>query len=82
MALRPLVEVQAGDSRWSEFAQKINHDFGGPNPRKGKKSDQAHPPIHPIKVMDSIMLNEAIEIFLRSLTYLLDRGGLSRAQLQ
>ena len=47
--LRPLVEAQVGDGRWGGFAQKINNEFGGPNPRKGKKSDQAHPPIHPLK---------------------------------
>ena len=57
--LRPLVEAQFGDSRWGSFAQKINNDFGGPNPRKGKKSDQAHPPIHPIKQATGLSGNEA-----------------------
>ena len=32
---------------------------GGPNPRKGKKSDQAHPPIHPLKVATGLSGNEA-----------------------
>ena len=48
--LRPLVEAQTGDQRWGTFASKINQEYGGPNPRKGKKSDQAHPPIHPLKM--------------------------------
>lgn len=29
------------------FAQNLLQD--GPSPRQGKKSDQAHPPIHPTK---------------------------------
>ena len=32
-----------------DFAGKILGDFGGPRPRVGKKSDEAHPPIHPLK---------------------------------
>lgn len=30
-----------------DFAQTVLNN--GPNPRQGKKSDQAHPPIHPTK---------------------------------
>ena len=52
--LRPLVDAQAGDPRWGAFANRINQEFGGPNPRKGKKSDQAHPPIHPIKTATNL----------------------------
>ena len=44
------MEAQTGDQRWGTFASKINQEFGGPHPRKGKKSDQAHPPIHPLKM--------------------------------
>jgi len=29
-----------------------------PNPRQGKKSDQAHPPIHPTKYTNSLHGNE------------------------
>lgn len=47
--LRPLVDAQVPDPRWGAFANRINNEFQGPNPRKGKKSDQAHPPIHPLK---------------------------------
>jgi len=45
--LNPLVEMQTGDSAWGAFAQRVLND--GINPRQGKKSDQAHPPIHPTK---------------------------------
>jgi len=30
----------------------------GPNPRNGKKSDQAHPPIHPTKTADELTGND------------------------
>ncbi|KAL3273477.1 hypothetical protein HHI36_014918 [Cryptolaemus montrouzieri] len=43
-----LVEHQTNDTNWGPFAQRILNE-GGPTPRVGKKSDQAHPPIHPIK---------------------------------
>lgn len=33
---------------WGGFAQRVV-DWG-PNPRNGKKSDQAHPPIHPLRL--------------------------------
>ena len=38
---------------------KLVINSGGPNPRKGKKSDQAHPPIHPLKVATGLSGNEA-----------------------
>lgn len=30
----------------------------GPNPRQGRKSDQAHPPIHPTKYASNLQGNE------------------------
>ena len=36
----------------TEFADRILRD--GPNPRAGKKSDQAHPPIYPTKHTTSL----------------------------
>ncbi|KAK7081074.1 DNA topoisomerase 3-alpha [Halocaridina rubra] len=30
----------------------------GPNPRQGKKSDQAHPPIHPTKYINNLQSDE------------------------
>ena len=38
----------------SGFAGKILEDFGGPHPRVGKKTDEAHPPIHPTKYSNSL----------------------------
>eukprot|EP00095_Tigriopus_kingsejongensis_P006130 maker-scaffold98_size375582-snap-gene-2.32 protein:Tk06130 transcript:maker-scaffold98_size375582-snap-gene-2.32-mRNA-1 annotation:"dna topoisomerase 3-alpha" len=55
--LRPLVEMQTRDQRWSGFAAGVLEH--GPNPRQGKKSDQAHPPIHPTKVAANLQGNEA-----------------------
>lgn len=43
-----LVEQQTVDPHWGAFAQTIL-ERGGPTPRNGSKSDQAHPPIHPTK---------------------------------
>ncbi|XP_055344798.1 DNA topoisomerase 3-alpha-like [Paramacrobiotus metropolitanus] len=51
-----LLQVQAGDARWGAFAQRVLHQ--GPNPRRGTKSDQAHPPIHPIKHATTLQGNE------------------------
>ncbi|KAL7056166.1 hypothetical protein AAHC03_021066 [Spirometra sp. Aus1] len=45
--LVPLVQAQIEDSRWSAFAQNLL--ASGLRPRAGKKSDKAHPPIHPLK---------------------------------
>ncbi|XP_044758813.1 DNA topoisomerase 3-alpha [Coccinella septempunctata] len=46
--LSNIVEQQTNDGNWGSFAQRILSE-GGPTPRAGKKSDQAHPPIHPTK---------------------------------
>ncbi|VDL92819.1 unnamed protein product [Schistocephalus solidus] len=45
--LVPLVQAQTEDSRWSAFAHNLLTN--GLRPRAGKKSDKAHPPIHPLK---------------------------------
>ncbi|KAF6209731.1 hypothetical protein GE061_015480 [Apolygus lucorum] len=55
--LSTLVEMQTEDSRWGSFAQRVLQD--GPNPRQGKKSDQSHPPIHPIKYTTDLSGNDA-----------------------
>ncbi|CAH8617063.1 unnamed protein product [Schistosoma haematobium] len=55
--LKNLVRVQINDSRWSDFASRILEH--GPNPKNGKSSDKAHPPIHPLKVGDSLQGDEA-----------------------
>ncbi|XP_071536469.1 DNA topoisomerase 3-alpha isoform X2 [Panulirus ornatus] len=54
--LRPLVEMQTQDPNWGGFAAGVLEE--GPHPRQGKKSDQAHPPIHPTKYTNSLHGNE------------------------
>uniref|UniRef100_A0A0K0G0Q1 DNA topoisomerase n=1 Tax=Strongyloides venezuelensis TaxID=75913 RepID=A0A0K0G0Q1_STRVS len=48
--LPTLVENQKDDPNWGPFAEDIMNR-GGPRPRNGKKSDEAHPPIHPLKLV-------------------------------
>ncbi|XP_012057921.1 PREDICTED: DNA topoisomerase 3-alpha-like [Atta cephalotes] len=55
--LRSLVEQQINNQEWGNFAQNLLES--GITPRQGKKSDQAHPPIHPIKYTDNLYGNEA-----------------------
>ncbi|XP_063286717.1 DNA topoisomerase 3-alpha [Pelobates fuscus] len=55
--LTPLVEQQTQDRHWGNFAQRIL-ERGGPTPRNGSKSDQAHPPIHPTKYAGNLQGNE------------------------
>lgn len=50
-----LVEQQTQDNEWGNFAQRIL-ESGGPTPRNGNKSDQAHPPIHPTKYTNSLQV--------------------------
>jgi len=45
--LREIVEAQSTSFEWGEFAGEIL--AAGTNPRNGNKSDEAHPPIHPLK---------------------------------
>ena len=54
--LVPLVEMQTGDARWGNFAAGVLQN-GGPAPRQGRKTDQAHPPIHPTKKAHPNSLN-------------------------
>lgn len=51
--LSNLVQLQADNNRWGVFARRILNE-GGPTPRAGKKSDQAHPPIHPTKFAENL----------------------------
>ncbi|XP_050542923.1 DNA topoisomerase 3-alpha [Daktulosphaira vitifoliae] len=50
--LNNLVQLHIEDNNWGTFAEKVLHD--GPSPRQGKKSDQAHPPIHPTKYTNGL----------------------------
>ncbi|XP_070703799.1 DNA topoisomerase 3-alpha [Pempheris klunzingeri] len=58
LPLGPLVEQQTQSPVWGTFAQRVLDQPGGPNPRQGKKSDQAHPPIHPTKYSHTLQGNE------------------------
>lgn len=62
LALGPLVEQQTQSSAWGTFAQRVLDQPGGPNPRQGKKSDQAHPPIHPTKFSGTLQVRIEIAI--------------------
>uniref|UniRef100_A0A8C8S4J5 DNA topoisomerase n=1 Tax=Pelusios castaneus TaxID=367368 RepID=A0A8C8S4J5_9SAUR len=53
--LSALVQQQIQDPNWGAFAQGIL-DRGGPTPRNGTKSDQAHPPIHPTKYTENLQV--------------------------
>ncbi|XP_035195608.1 DNA topoisomerase 3-alpha [Oxyura jamaicensis] len=55
--LSALVQQQTQDPNWGAFAQRIL-DQGGPTPRSGTKTDQAHPPIHPTKYTANLQGNE------------------------
>ncbi|OAD60713.1 DNA topoisomerase 3-alpha [Eufriesea mexicana] len=55
--LIPFVSQQINNSAWGNFAQQLLEK--GLTPREGKKSDQAHPPIYPLKYIDSLNGNEA-----------------------
>ncbi|XP_072931874.1 DNA topoisomerase 3-alpha [Epargyreus clarus] len=57
MNLRSLVHLHTNDTNWGAFAKRILDD-GGPTPRQGKKTDMAHPPIHPTKHTDTLSGNE------------------------
>ncbi|XP_055920463.1 DNA topoisomerase 3-alpha isoform X2 [Eupeodes corollae] len=54
--LRNLVEQHVTHSDWGQFASRILE--WGPNPRNGNKTDQAHPPIHPTKMVTHLNGNE------------------------
>lgn len=56
LPLAPLVEQQAQSPEWGTFAQRVLDQPGGPNPRQGKNSDQAHPPIHPTKYTNTLQV--------------------------
>ncbi|RLU22556.1 hypothetical protein DMN91_004834 [Ooceraea biroi] len=55
--LGSLVEQQVNNEAWGGFARGLLGT--GISPRQGKKSDQAHPPIHPTKYTDTLQGNEA-----------------------
>ncbi|KAH7103848.1 prokaryotic type I DNA topoisomerase [Auriculariales sp. MPI-PUGE-AT-0066] len=44
---KPLIEKHRQDDRWGTFATSLLNDDGFSTPRRGRKDDKAHPPIHP-----------------------------------
>ncbi|XP_071107508.1 DNA topoisomerase 3-alpha-like [Haliotis cracherodii] len=56
MDLQSLVQDQTRDPNWGGFAQRILDQ--GLHPRNGNKTDNAHPPIHPIKYTATLQGND------------------------
>lgn len=56
MNLKALVQKQATDQNWGQFAQGLVNG-GFKQPREGKHDDKAHPPIHPIAYANPSVLN-------------------------
>ena len=52
--LLKLVAEQTNHPLWGGFAQNLLQLPGGPTPRNGRKTDKAHPPIHPTKFTNSL----------------------------
>ncbi|RWS28419.1 DNA topoisomerase 3-alpha-like protein [Leptotrombidium deliense] len=55
--LRHYVELQLNSYQWGDFASRLLNSTL--NPRNGKKTDNAHPPIHPTKYADNLNGDEA-----------------------
>eukprot|EP00917_Polyrhabdina_sp_WS-2016_P025155 GHVP01054217.1.p1 GENE.GHVP01054217.1~~GHVP01054217.1.p1 ORF type:complete len:755 (-),score=132.18 GHVP01054217.1:18-2282(-) len=61
MNLKGLIKKQFDDSRFGSYAKRLIDSSEFLWPRAGKKNDEAHPPIHPVKPSDfSIEGEEAI----------------------
>lgn len=54
--LRAIAEAHQQHPEWGQFAERVI--AWGPNPRNGKKSDEAHPPIHPTKCANNLTGDE------------------------
>ena len=55
MNLNNLIAQQGADPNWGNFAAAVQQR--GANPRNGRKTDEAHPPIHPTKYAAPNVLN-------------------------
>ncbi|KAI6197193.1 hypothetical protein M3Y94_01195600 [Aphelenchoides besseyi] len=58
--LNNLIALQAAHPNWGAFAAEIPQR-GGANPRNGRKSDAAHPPIHPLKSATNMEITQTDE---------------------
>ena len=54
--LNNLIQQQTVDANWGQFASNLLAE--GATPRRGTKTDNAHPPIHPTKHTDGLQGNE------------------------
>lgn len=54
--LRSLIQQQTVDGSWGQFAANLLIE--GANPRRGTKTDNAHPPIHPTNYTGNLNGNE------------------------
>ena len=61
--LRPLVENHVGNPEYAPFCNRILNEWNGPTPRNGRKSDQAHPPIHPKQAPDGSFTNDEKRLY-------------------
>ena len=48
-----VVAQQAGDPQWGAFASRL----APPTPRQGSKTDNAHPPIYPVKYTSTLTVS-------------------------
>ncbi|XP_053212808.1 DNA topoisomerase 3-alpha-like [Panonychus citri] len=55
--LQPAVQAQTAHPVWGRFASQVLQE--GIRPRQGKKTDNAHPPIYPIKAAENLSGDEA-----------------------
>lgn len=55
--LQPIVQSQVNSGTWGPFAQTVLEK--GINPRQGKNSDHAHPPIYPTKFTSTLSGDES-----------------------
>ena len=51
-----VVQQQTGDPQWGNFAARLL--TVGPTPRRGTKTDNAHPPIYPTKYSNGLSVSE------------------------
>lgn len=51
MDLQPYVAKQTQDARWGQYAEHLRTAFR--KPRSGKHDDKAHPPIYPVKYVNT-----------------------------
>mmetsp|Transcript_6979 Transcript_6979/g.10225 ORF Transcript_6979/g.10225 Transcript_6979/m.10225 type:complete len:861 (+) Transcript_6979:96-2678(+) len=56
--MKKLVENQKQSHVWGDYATKLMDQGGYRRPRNGTKSDNAHPPIHPLRVGGDSLSNE------------------------